>query len=79
MNGGIIFKIGDRVRCVNDYVNQYLKGKIGKVIEIQDWIGVEFSEEFPQGHDCSGKGKPNRCWRLPRENLILLKKEIWDN
>ena len=64
------FKIGDRVRAVNEYDdNENIVGKIGTVISVYndtDFIGVEFDDEIGFcGHTCGGRGKYKRCWWYP--------------
>ena len=65
------FKIGDRVRAVNEYDdNENIVGKIGTVISVYDYdtdfIGVEFDDEiYFGGHSCGGKGKEGHCWWCP--------------
>lgn len=60
------FYVGDRVIAVAP-VAEYdeLIGKVGTVIGFFDGsynpLAVEFDEEFPGGHDASGRGKPRRC------------------
>ena len=60
----IMFKIGDRVRAVKAVDGKScLIGKIGTVIVVDRGIppiGVEFDEEFKDGHTC-GKGKSGYC------------------
>lgn len=59
------FKIGDYVRAIGSVAGySNLIGKAGKVVHIEsgyESIGVEFFEEFFNGHDCQAHGKPGYC------------------
>lgn len=65
------FKVGDRVRCIDEFVNPNATGKIGTVIDNADFsVLVEF-DEFVKGHDGSGRGKDGRCWWVPNDTKCL--------
>ena len=65
------FKVGDRVRCIDGFVNPNATGKIGTVIDNADFsVLVEF-DEFVKGHDGSGRGKDGRCWWVPNDTECL--------
>ena len=65
------FKIGDRVRAVNEYDgNENIVGKIGTVISVCDYdtglIDVEFDDKINfEEHTWGGKGKVKHCWWCP--------------
>lgn len=65
------FKVGDRVRCIDRFFNPNATGKIGTVIDNDDFsVLVEF-DEFVNGHDGSGRGKDGRCWWVPNDTECL--------
>lgn len=69
-----IFKVGDRVRCIDGFGNPNAIGKIGTVIDNADIdtnrVLVEF-DEFVNGHDGCGRGKYGRCWWVTNDTECL--------
>lgn len=74
-----VFKIGDRVRCIDGLTNSNVTGKIGTVIangnpHLTHYVLIEF-DEYIDGHDgyCDAEGKPGHCWWVLDDKLILVK------
>lgn len=53
------FKIGDRVEVEDCFDGLHLKGRKGTIrcIRSNGWVGVEFDEDFPVGHNLAFEGK----------------------
>lgn len=69
-----IFKIGDRVRCVDSYEgNDMIIDEVGTVIcRLDDHtVGVEFDVEFDEGHDCNGHAAYYHGWYISEACLVL--------
>lgn len=69
-----IFKIGDRVRCVDSYEdNDMIIDEVGTVIHRLDdcTVGVEFDVEFDDGHDCNGHAANYHGWYISEACLVL--------
>ena len=58
----ISFDIGDRVIATKTIDGNNLTGKYGTVVSTGDYIGVQFDERIPGGHDCRGQGTLGYCW-----------------
>lgn len=75
------FNIGDRVRCINSWEDNYnivgLGGKIVgiKINEREITYAVEYDKEFVEGHDCSGKSREFRGWWTGERCLRLANKK----
>ena len=75
-----IFKVGDRVRCIDGLTKKELVGKMGTVIDITGIEGVFFNhvlvefDEYINGHDgiFGTKGKDGHCWWLPKDKFELV-------
>lgn len=74
------FNVGDRVVCNNIVdCNEYVKGKVGTVIDIYSNInkyivyGIEF-DNYIYGHSCDGRGKQEYCWNCSEKDLTLIEK-----
>lgn len=75
------FKVGDRVKCVNDgRWSKDIVGKFGNVVKIynpnscEPIYSVEF-DEYIDGHACDGKAKDGHGWNCEAEMLELVKDE----
>jgi hypothetical protein len=75
------FKMGDRVVAIDTIDGLSLKGMAGTIICIDhNSVGIEFDDEFPDGHDCIG-GRYGYCrWcyvdseiehEAEREDIVL--------
>jgi hypothetical protein len=61
------FKVGDFVKVSGK--SPYAPGHVGKVVSVSPGdCGIEF-HDVTDGHDCGGKGTPNRCWYVLKEYL----------
>lgn len=68
------FKIGDRVRCLeDDEGNAAIIDEVGTVIHQLEpgVVGVEFDVEFPDGHDCNGHAENYHGWYVFEDFLVL--------
>ena len=58
-------KVGDRVRAIRDDRDRRLEGKIGTVVEVEDfYVGVDFDSEI-DGHTCGSLARMGHGWYLP--------------
>lgn len=69
------FEIGDRVIAIDTIDDLNMGGMIGTIVCIDyhtslKW-GIEFDDEFDQGHDCDGYGEDGKC-RYARDGEIQL-------
>ena len=68
------FKIGDRVKFVDDndnFSDMFLYGEYGKVKIIDDnYIGVEFDNFFDDCHDLDNNSKKGYGWWCDEDQLI---------
>jgi len=72
-----MLKIGDEVIYIKH--DAYLRGKLGKVIEVcpedKEDAGVEFYDEI-NGHNCNGNGRNGYCWYVNSKDLEKTKKDV---
>lgn len=71
------FKVGDRVRCINDGDwGRNLSGKFGtiKVKHDKSSWGVEF-DKYIYGHSCEGKAKDGHGWNCEERMLELVEEK----
>ena len=71
-----IFKVGDRIRCINGlgYYNPNVTGKVGTIIDIHGrFLLIEF-DEYVNGHNglYDVKGKDGYCWWLLEDKLEFI-------
>ena len=72
----MVFKIGDKITCIDGYGCSELKGKQGKVIAVETkrsegtLYSIEFPFQFEDGHDGIGSaGKNNQCRNMYEEHI----------
>lgn len=63
------FKVGDRVRVVENEIYPWLEGKAATVVMLpannfHSSVGVRFDLPFPEGHDLDGHCKDGYGWYL---------------
>lgn len=67
------FKVGDRVRVVENGIYPGLEGKTATVIvpidDFCDDLGVKFDLPFPEGHNLGGCCEDGYGWYLPPKIL----------
>lgn len=79
------FKIGDRVRCINNgMLHNNIAGKFGTIVRVlwHDTYSVEFDENIG-GHTCNGAAKEGHGWncdcemltRAGDESIIIYRKD----
>jgi len=71
-----MFKVGDRVECVEGYEG-ITKGMTGIVVRESNstiYFGVQW-DGFQEGHDCDGNAKTGTGWYVPPRCLSLINKE----
>jgi len=79
------FKVGDRVKCTDEYsMKPSVKGRIGVIIACTDYSGVLYCVEFDDnvgGHDGTVMfdrvGREGYCWNLRSPYLLKLKNYVW--
>ena len=75
------FEIGDRVIAIDTIDDLDMGGMVCNIVCIDvhtslKW-GIEFDDEFDEGHDCDGYGTDGRC-RYARDGEIqLLSDDKW--
>lgn len=71
------FRIGDKVKCTDNFFEYHCKDKIGRVISDTDdenTIVVEF-EDYVDGHSFGGQGRVGHCLYLPSNLLVSIDAE----
>jgi len=72
-----MFKVGDRVRCLNKVDgNNFIVGQSGTIrLCYAGGYTVEF-DKMINGHNDACFGKINHCWNCPGYSLVFLDKKV---
>ncbi|MDD3021826.1 MAG: hypothetical protein PHX61_12735 [Alphaproteobacteria bacterium] len=73
-----IFKVGDRVRCIEVFMdNKKTLNKTGTILNKGDgdYYTIEFDENIDGNRGIQGYGKPDYCWCMPSAYFEIAKKE----